>query len=253
MRVGRPKRKLPIFYILLLAFGIIFFNSRDKDNKSQETPKFLGAEVSSKALEKEGVRDNYSVCIDAGHGGVDQGGNNRKIIEKDIDLIVAQKAKTLLEGEGYQVVMTRTGDESLSKQDRYDYCNNAKADIMVAIHHNSYTDPTVNHASALYYTEFDQKLASSIVSGVSTKLKIKNGGVAKLNSRILSKSNMPATISEAFFMSSYFGYNGVTKSGSTLLADEAQGIVDGIINYFENPDSIKPVIDNEQINPADEE
>lgn len=241
------KRKLPIFYILLLVLGIIFFNSKDKDNKSQETPKFLGAEVT-----REATKAQHSVCIDAGHGGVDQGSNNKKIIEKDIDLEVAFEAQKILESKGYQVFMTRTGDESLSKQDRYDLCNKAKADIMVAIHHNSYTDPTINHASALYYTEFDQVLASSIVSAVSKKLDIKNGGIAKLNSRILSKANMPATISEAFFISSYFGYNGITKSDSTLLADEAQGIVDGIINYFENPDDIDPVINNEQIIPADE-
>ncbi|EKD56493.1 MAG: hypothetical protein ACD_58C00168G0001 [uncultured bacterium] len=191
--------------------------------------------------------------MDAGHGGVDQGGNNKKIIEKEIDLTVALKMQTILEDKGYKVYMTRTSDQSLSKQDRYNYCNNTKAEIMVAIHHNSYTDPTVNYSSSLYYTEFDQVLASSIVSGVSNRLGIKNGGVAKLNSRILSKADMPATISEAFFMSSSEEYNLLTKAGSTRLKDEAQGIVDGIINYFENPDSIEPVINNDQIIPADEE
>lgn len=248
MRDNQKKRKLPIFYILLLVLGIIFINGKNNDKKVEETPKFLGAEVTKEIADKP-----HSVCLDAGHGGVDKGSNNKKITEKDIDLTVALNAQKLLEDKGYKVFMTRVSDESLSKQDRYDFCNNAQADIMVAIHHNSYTDPAVNHASALYYTEFDQILASSNVNGVSDKLGIKNGGIAKLNSRILSKADMPATISEAFFMTSYFGYNGITKSGSTLLTDEAQGIVDGIVNYFENPDSIEPVINNDQIIPADEE
>ena len=58
---------------------------------------------------------NYTVVIDAGHGGSDPGsiGYKTKVHEADINLKMTYMLKSKLEGAGINVVLTRTGDNSL--------------------------------------------------------------------------------------------------------------------------------------------
>lgn len=110
---------------------------------------------------------------------------------------------------------------------------------MISIHHNSYaSDHTVNYATALYYKDTDQLLASSILNSVALSLDIKNQGITKFDNSLLWVADMPAVLTEAFFLTDKNSYNLLLQSKSTLLADEAQGIYQGIVNYFENPDQI---------------
>jgi N-acetylmuramoyl-L-alanine amidase len=79
------------------------------------------------------------IAIDPGHGGVDQGTENRGLEykEKVFTLDVAQRLKALLEKGGYTVVLTRTKDVTVDKPMRVILANRAKADVFVSIHFNS--------------------------------------------------------------------------------------------------------------------
>ena len=55
-----------------------------------------------------------SICIDAGHGGTDIGTSNIDLLEKDVNLTVAELLETKLIKAGYTVFMTRRGDDTLS-------------------------------------------------------------------------------------------------------------------------------------------
>lgn len=106
------------------------------------------------------------VVLDAGHGGEDPGAvsNYSGAAEKDINLLIAQKTKALLETEGYTVVMTRTEDvlsyegDSLSmtakrRQDllsRKKMMDESKADIVVSIHLNGFHDTKYSGAQVFY-------------------------------------------------------------------------------------------------------
>lgn len=64
-----------------------------------------------------GRRATRIVVVDAGHGGVDPG----KIgvddsLEKDINLEIAERLKTILEQQDIQVVMTREEDKGLYEE-----------------------------------------------------------------------------------------------------------------------------------------
>lgn len=50
------------------------------------------------------------ICIDPGHGGYDPGAVGNGLQEKDIDLDVCLKLKSLLEFNGISVILTRDGD-----------------------------------------------------------------------------------------------------------------------------------------------
>ena len=95
------------------------------------------------------------VVVDAGHGGHDPGkiGIN-KVKEKEINLKIATKLKTLLEGDNIKVVMTRTDDGGLYQQSsknqkvedmrkRCEIVSQAKPVFTVSIHQNSYPDERV--------------------------------------------------------------------------------------------------------------
>ncbi|MBD3918574.1 N-acetylmuramoyl-L-alanine amidase [Paenibacillus sp. PR3] len=59
------------------------------------------------------------VLIDAGHGGIDGGTSSGQILEKDINLAVAQKLYLLLRSQGITAVLNRTGDYALSEDNRW--------------------------------------------------------------------------------------------------------------------------------------
>jgi N-acetylmuramoyl-L-alanine amidase len=198
--------------------------------------------VSSKQYSKP-----QTVCIDPGHGGSDPGAatTDGTITERDINLIVAQQVEKNLENDGYHVFMTRTtNDQTLSNHDRYTYCNNQHTTIMVSIHHNYYQDSSVDYASALFYKNQDQALASSILNSVASKLGISNDNISQFEDGVLSESTMPAALSEGFFITSDDEYNQLTASSSTRLHDEADAITQGIVSYFTQPASKQPVINS---------
>ena len=171
-----------------------------------------------------------SICIDAGHGGTDIGTSNIDLLEKDVNLTVAELLETKLLNAGLTVFMTRRGNETLSNADRYNYCNNNKASILISIHHNGSNDASVDFTSALYMKKSDIALAKIVVNEISSQLILPNNGISRFASGVLLKANMPATISEGFFLTNSNEYNLIMDSGR--LDQEANALLSGIQTYF---------------------
>jgi N-acetylmuramoyl-L-alanine amidase len=79
-----------------------------------------------------------TIVIDPGHGGMDPGTvGELGTLEKDITLDVARRLKARLEQNyGYQILLTRTGDEKVSLRERVEFSNTHQADLFVSIHVN---------------------------------------------------------------------------------------------------------------------
>lgn len=92
------------------------------------------------------------IAIDAGHGGVDQGTENRRLHykEKVFTLDVALRLKKLLEQQNYTVVLTRTNDSTLDKPMRVLLANRAGADVFVSIHFNSLANDRVTRGTEIF-------------------------------------------------------------------------------------------------------
>lgn len=78
------------------------------------------------------------ICIDPGHGGANPGAvayDGR--MEKDGVLDIALRVRNLLERDGYEVILTRSGDNTVSLSERCRIANDARADLFVSIHMNS--------------------------------------------------------------------------------------------------------------------
>ena len=79
------------------------------------------------------------IVIDPGHGGRDSGAVNEayRLKEEALALDVSRRLKVLLEGAGYEVVMTRESDVYIPLQQRPLIANRAGADLFVSVHFNA--------------------------------------------------------------------------------------------------------------------
>jgi len=84
----------------------------------------------------------FTVVVDAGHGGPDNGmrgpiGANWEIREKDITLDVALALRDALTSRGVNVVMTRSTDTLIALSDRGRIANAKNGDVFVSVHVNA--------------------------------------------------------------------------------------------------------------------
>ena len=79
------------------------------------------------------------VYIDPGHGGSDPGAVGNGIEEKNITLQIAIQIRDILlaEYENVSVQMSRTGDQTVSLDERTNAANNWNADFFLSVHINS--------------------------------------------------------------------------------------------------------------------
>ncbi|MDR2901938.1 MAG: N-acetylmuramoyl-L-alanine amidase [Lactobacillales bacterium] len=108
----------------------------DMDNKMVNiTPP---PEIEKPTLKPFDPKTKKVVMLDPGHGGVDPGAVSRNgNYEKDLTLKMAKEAKTLLEKEGYKVVLTRDRDVAVSLRGRIEKAHAANADLFISIHADS--------------------------------------------------------------------------------------------------------------------
>ncbi|MBN2663575.1 MAG: N-acetylmuramoyl-L-alanine amidase [Bacteroidales bacterium] len=88
---------------------------------------------------------NYTVVLDAGHGGKDPGAIGRKSKEKDITLSLALKVGNYLtkNTDNINVIYTRKTDVFIPLTDRAKIANDTNADLFVSIHVNAVSNKNV--------------------------------------------------------------------------------------------------------------
>lgn len=91
------------------------------------------------------------VVLDAGHGGTDPGATAPNVLEKEITLDIGRRLRTLLEENGFDVVVTRDADRTIALRDRARLANESKSDIFVSIHVNALEKHTESRGIETYY------------------------------------------------------------------------------------------------------
>ena len=159
------------------------------------------------------------IVLDAGHGGSDPGkvGCN-DALEKDINLSIVLKLKTLFENKGYKVVLTRSDDtvpadensRSVKVEDlrnRVKLITDTNPVMTISIHQNSYHEEYVHGAQVFYYgtSEPGKALAELIQKKMIDYVDPENRRQAKANESyyILKKTNVPIAIVECGFLSNW--------------------------------------------------
>lgn len=186
-----------------------------------------------------------TIVLDPGHGGEDPGMVGiGGVEEKGINLQVALALKTLLEEQGYSVVLTRNDDNGLydagsankKAQDMQRRCALIEAEdpvLTVSIHQNSYTDPAVYGPQVFYFehSEEGRILASCIQEALNTGLEIKKPRAVKANTNyyILKRSASVTVLVECAFLSNP---DEAEKIGTEEYREAlARAICEGILEY----------------------
>ena len=159
------------------------------------------------------------VVIDAGHGGADPG----KVsvdgsLEKDINLVIAQKLQKFLQMQDVDAVLTRESDDGLYDADasnkkvqdmknRVELIEQRQPALTVSIHQKSYHEEYVHGAQVFYYANSDKskELAERIQQVMAFELDRENARQAKANDSyyLLKKTSTPIVIVECGFLSNY--------------------------------------------------
>lgn len=170
-------------------------------------------------------------------------GSYTKIPEYELNLQVSLKLKDILESRGYQVVMTRTdNDTAISNKERAQYAAEQGADIYVRIHANG--EDSHSTSGALSMSPSDQNpyvgqlfeeselLSQCILDSYCQATGFSNLGVQYYDNMTgINWSSVPVTILEMGFMTNE---NDDRKmSEDAFRQTMAEGIANGIDTYFE--------------------
>ncbi len=155
---------------------------------------------------KNKAAKQITVVIDAGHGGTDHGATIDSFTEKAIVEQITNKIKSQNNDQEIVIHFTRNGDEFKTFDDRTQFINNIKPDLVLSLHVNSNKN-TASSGIELYVSKentayeksnaFAEKLNQKLV----TNNNLKSSGIKEAKFLILRKSNVPAVLIELGYLS----------------------------------------------------
>lgn len=175
--------------------------------------------INSAMAHKNMPKLDYTIVIDAGHGGIDSGvaGINTKVKEAELNLKVAKKLEKRLKGYGFDVVMTRTNGNGLyglhtknrkrrDMEERARIIHQAQPDAVISIHMNYFSQSKQRGAQVFYKKNNEQgkELARCIQEVLAINLEHCNRLYLSGDYYIVNCSDYPAVIVECGFLSNAY-------------------------------------------------
>jgi len=189
------------------------------------------------------------VVVDPGHGGHDPGAVGiNGLYEKTVNNEISYRLRDLLEANGYEVVMTRDTDKSLTLQDRVAVARAADADLFVSVHANAHPSSSVRGTMVLYHdaarpipsypaseemvalTPQSKQLAQLVLNEILKQVPNTNRGIVPSSAYVVRMGNVPSVLVETAFLSN--------RQDAQMLASPAvreryaQGILNGILAFL---------------------
>ena len=179
----------------------------------------------------------FTVCVDAGHGGSDNGASWEGRLEKEDNLRLAEALKQALEDRNVGVIMTRSDDSTLSLEERVEIANAEQADLFISLHRNAaeagngvelwvaqgVSEPTWDYAEALR--------AALVEVGVQKDRGIRSGTQSGNGSYyVLRNTTMPAVLVEMGFMQD--GED--NRLFDDKLEDYAAALAEAVVTYWQS-------------------
>lgn len=198
------------------------------------------------------------ICIDPGHGGNDKGSENKqlKIQEKNLTLQIALRLRKVLQGLGYEVVMTRDNDRFISLLNRAETANRRRCDLFLCIHVNAAEGKSANGIETYRFppqgatptarpqqilphdlkffpsNRFDManlQLAYCVEQRLVQRLNRRDRGIKCGRFKVLERLNCPGVLIECGFIS--HPEEGKLLADPTYQQNIAQAIGEAVNNY----------------------
>lgn len=185
---------------------------------------------------------DFTIFIDAGHGGRDNGASYLNIYEDEINLSIAEKLYEKCLNKNLIAYMSRTGDYDLASlyaknrknedlKRRSQIINHSGSDVFISLHVNYYQDENVNGPMVYYKQKDDQSFlfAKSVQKELNTLLK-KDKVVHEDSFYLFKYCTIPGILIETGFISNEDErVRLLDKSYQESLVD---AIYQGIYNYY---------------------
>ena len=173
------------------------------------------------------------IVLDPGHGGSDPGAIAPGIVEKELNLDISMRTRSLLQNAGFDVVMTRTTDVFVELADRAAIANSANADIFISIHGNSFNG-SARGVETFWYGKYEKensiRLAHALQDNVVRTTTISYRRVAEGNFHVIRETKIPSALLEVGFIDHPADAEKLKQSKYRQLA--AEGIMHGVLDYF---------------------
>lgn len=194
--------------------------------------------------------DRIRILLDPGHGGVDQGASgDLKIAEAPINLAIAKKLMSFLEGSGFEVEMTRYDDQGLytdlsgtirdkkneDLKNRVDLINKSGSDLVISVHLNYFPQKQYYGAHVFYQKNNEaitKAAAETIQESMKNILDKSNTRVPQLKKgiKIMDDAKVPVVLIECGFLSN-------NDEERKLISDDYQektawAIYAGLLKHF---------------------
>ncbi|WP_122638471.1 N-acetylmuramoyl-L-alanine amidase [Romboutsia sp. Marseille-P6047] len=247
-KVNLKNLSILVVGILILSFGLfkagqgvttLVKNIASKTTQTSEA-ETIELEKQFDMGEEQGLSTKkYTIFIDPGHGGEDNGMQNKEteVYEKDITLAIGKKlASKLSKHTDVDVVMSRSdSSKNLTTTERIEEASKAKADVMISLHMNAEYGGNTASGVEVYYKKDDinktNELASLIQDSIKSYVEIRDRGVGVGRFDILDKSTVSAIMIKCGFITNTEEVKNLT--GDKYLDEFTEGIAQGILSYID--------------------
>ncbi|MCH5461284.1 SH3 domain-containing protein [Lactobacillus sp. LC28-10] len=176
-----------------------------------------------------------TIVLDPGHGGSDSGALSidQHHDEKTYTLQLAKKVRAQLTARGAHVIMTRTGDQTVSLGARPEMATDNHADAFISFHYDS--SPSNNLGSGFttyyYHANTSLKLAHTINQHL-TGLPLENKGVEVGNFEVIRDNLRPALLLEMGYINTAKDFKEIENPA--YQNQVAKDVTNGLAAYFNN-------------------
>lgn len=176
------------------------------------------------------------IAIEAGHGGSNLGAVGLSgLLEKDINLSLAQMLGDICKTKGAEVFQVRGGDDYMYLGVKRDSSLHSNSDLHISIHanaggtYNGYLG--ASGTSTYWHNPFWAPFAEKVYDNLLKMKLIEFGVVGSFNYKVTRMSEMPSILVEQAFLSN--AEDEEKLADPKFRREMAQKIYDGIIDYLE--------------------
>ncbi|GAA0313860.1 hypothetical protein GCM10008967_00450 [Bacillus carboniphilus] len=173
--------------------------------------------------------------LDPGHGGTDPGAVGNGLYEKNLTLQISTRIRDILLNEynNISILMSRTGDQTVSLTERTNAANAWGADFLLSVHINAgggtgyedYIYPGVSAPTTTYQDIIHEE--------VMKQVDFYDRGQKQANFHMLRESAMPALLTENGFIDNVNDANKLKQA--SFIENIARGHANGVARAFNLP------------------
>ena len=190
-------------------------------------------------------KPQYTIVIDAGHGGRDGGavGKTTETTESYLNLQFSLKLKSICEEYGFKVVLTRkdmngiysafaSNKKRSEMEKRMEIIESANPDLVVSIHMNSFSNSSARGAQVFYAENFpeNEEFAQTVQDALNEKIPNAKKTAKSSDFYVINTTSKPSILVECGFLSN-------PEEERLLVSEEYQEdfcyvLFYGILSYF---------------------